>query len=87
MAIKRVWYQSAGLQSGLVVTAKLYNDKNELLLDNIPFTEMPTYPVYYADVDFPRSKSMMIVYEDGEMTMMNVFDYAVIPGIVTYRMG
>lgn len=88
MAIRRVWYSSIGLQSGLTVTAKLYDEKNVLIQDNIAFMEMPQYPVYYADVTFPQqSKSMMIVFENGSFVMMNVFDYTVIPGMVTYRIG
>lgn len=88
MNVRRVWYSSIGLQSGLTVTAKLYDEKNILIQDNITFVEMTQCPVYYADVNFPQhSKSMMMVFENGSFVMMNVFDYTVIPGMVTYRIG
>ena len=83
--INRILYQATGFNSGVTVTAKLVRAVDLSVVNaEITFSETPDDPVYYADVSFPADgKYYMIVYENGQRTMMNVFEIGGYLGIVT----
>ena len=83
--VNRIIYQAAGFDSGITVTAKLVKAADLSVINaEIVFVETPGDPVYYADVSFPANgKYYMIIYENGQRAMMNVFEIGGYLGIVT----
>jgi len=79
-------YRPSGWESGLDVTARLYDVATLAVIDGaITFDEMDSEPIYYADVEFPDTgKYLLVILHSGQRRASVVLKAGYGPGIV-YR--